>query len=237
MRIELMKLKRTKITYMYIISAILGAVLPILFDYYAPSLYPEDMSTTAYHSIMLNWGFISLINSLVIFTSGALMYFNEHEHKAIEKMRSLPTKEINSFIYKIVIIFIGITLVTFIQTFSMMVYSFFKNSDSGSLLWEFLINNISFMIYSVSLIAMTIFLNSLTKNIWIPLGFNIISYFISGILSQRAFVFKTLPYSMYAETIYDRSRSQIFILMVASVVWTVVLIILEVIVIKVRRVK
>lgn len=232
-----MKLKRSKLNLMYIFGAIFGALIAICIQRFSPDLYGNIPSNTPFQNIFGTWKILSMLNTFIIFISGTIIYSNEYEHNGIKKMRSLPINEITPFIYKILIVFIAINLVSLIQLSSMFIYTMLKNGLYDGLVREFLLNYLYSVISSISLITITIFLNSLTRNIWIPLGLNIIAFFITNIMSQDLFAFKLVPYAMYQEFSYYSSNSKVMIFSTVSIAVTIITIILKIILINTRREK
>lgn len=236
MKIELLKLKRSHLQYIYLIAAIIGSIFPIIVSVSSLHNPIDDIVESPYLAILATiWGVVSFINVLVIFISGTLMYANETEHNAINKMRSLPINEMKPFINKIFIIFIGVSLTAFIQNMSLLLYVLVSHGNYKGLLFEFITYLIRFIIYSLSLITVSTFINSVTKNLWIALGFNIIAFFVSGILQQESFAFKIIPYAMYSVLLHLNEVKENLILIFSSIVITLIFISLKFFVIKRRR--
>lgn len=233
--LECKKIRRTGFLPAFLGSGIIGALIPVLNMAVRSELY-VSMNTSPIRILLnANWRIMAMLNILIIVTGASIMYNTEYADNAIQKMCSLPTKEITIFFGKaavMTVVSIMVLVIEAISIFFCTVHWFEQTTDE----YIKLLQNIAFfflLMFPVILISLSI--ASACRNMWISLGIGVICVFLATILPGESFIFSLFPYCLPFQVLSDYTAVEISDYIMVGITEIVAFSILETLFLKIRR--
>ena len=233
--LECKKIKRTGFFPAFIVGGMLAAAVPVLNMAVRSNIYVGLEHSPIQILMSANWQMTAMLNVLLIVAGACLMYHTEYADNGIQKMRTLPMKEENLFFGKFAVI-VAMCIVVLIFEATAIVFStvhwFDLTSDFGiELLKTF---EYAFVLMLPAVLS-SLLIASLCKNMWVSLGIGIICVFMATMLPTNNFILSVFPFALPFQMFTGATVNTVRNMVIASVVETGVIAIVEVLLLKVRR--
>lgn len=216
-------------------GGILAAAVPALNMAFRSGMYVNMDASPVRILLDANWQMMAMFNILLIAAGACIMYNTEYADSAIQKMRTLPTKESTLFFGKTaVLITVSIVLIV-IEAVSIFVCSVHWFGWSADLYVEILQNFGFFFLMMLPVVLSSLLAASMCRNMWISLGINVICVFLATMIPTRNFALTLFPFALPFQLLSGNAADAIHGYTIASAVEIVVIVLLEVIILKVRR--
>lgn len=233
--LEFKKNKHSGLFPTFVVGGILAALIPILNMAVRSEIFIHLEMSPVEILLKENWQMMGMLNVLLITVGACLLYNIEYADNAIQKMNTLPIKEIHLYFSKAILVTLLCVVVLLIEAaaISFCTWHWFQ------LFQEIILDIVKHFLYSLLLllpvIAIALLIASACKNMWISLGIGVICVFTASILPTKQFVFSlfpfALPFQMFTGTTEDTLRNY----MIAAVCEIAVFGIAEALFLKIRR--
>lgn len=179
---EILKLKKSNCVFMILTSA-LGMVILMNIAIWITNDKKRTFESYSYN--------VGQMNSLILFSMvfcmiAAYIFIREYSDKTAGTLYSYPFSRIKIFLGKLVVIYMIIAVVYFIQCIStyLSYYKLFGVLERDQVMLNLKVNVYS-MLFQMSSIPMIIFLGNLKRNIIVPIGYEILTVIINGLCDNR----------------------------------------------------
>lgn len=235
LNLEVKKIKRTGFTSTFLIGGLLAAAIIILNTALRSEIYIDMSGTPLNIMINANWQMVAMLNVLLIVAGSCLMYHTEYEENAIQKIKTLPIKEINVFAGKVILLSGMYAVVLAIESFSLLFSSYHWFGIYNGFWIEFFKNIGYFFILGLPSIMLSLLIASAFKNMWVSLGVGIIGVFFATMIYNKSFILSLFPYAMSFQLLDRAGADQAFQFAIIAFIEFIVIGVAEWIFLKTRR--
>lgn len=233
--LECKKMKRTGYVPAFIIGGILAAVIPILNMAVRSQNYVGVTQRPIQILLDDNWQMMTMLNILLVIVGACIMYHTEYSDNAMQKMNTLPIKEIQIFSGKFLLLSLMSVVVLIIELISIGFCSMHWFHHNENLYVDLCKNFGYFVLLLLPTILLSLVISSAFKNMWISLGISVICVFIATLLPTQNFILSLFPFALPFQCLEGTAMNQVNDYIIATVIEIVVIGIGEFIFMKVRR--
>ncbi len=235
MRLELEKIRRTGFLPAFLGGGILAAAVPMANMAFRPELYTGLSDPPVSILLGANWQMMSMLNVLLIVAGACVLYYIEYADNAMRKMGTLPVREGSLFFGKAAVLILAGTLLLAIEAVSVCgcsIHWFSRAAaPSAGILKSF--GFFLLMLTPAALLSLTI--ASACRNLWTSLGIGVVCVFAATMIPAQDFALTLFPFAMPFQTLGNHAADVIRNYAIAAAAETAVIVLLEVIILKVRR--
>lgn len=233
--LELKKIKRTGLIPAFLMGGLLAAGVPILNMFFRSDIYLSLPDTPLQILLKSNWQMMAMLNILLIISGACLMYYSEFLDNAIQKMKSLPIKESNIYLWKaailasmyLIVLVIEAGILSFIISYW---FSFYPNFEIE------LLKNFGFLfLMGLPSILLALLIASLFKNMWFSLGIGVVAVFMGTVLSSQSFILSLFPFAMPLQTLGEVDSNQVVIYIYVALIEITIIALVEWLILIIRR--
>lgn len=237
-KLECQKIKRTGFLYTFIFGGFFAGAIPVLNMTVRAKMYVKPYAQPVEVLFDANWQVMALLNVLLVLEGVCILYNTEYADNAMQKMLTLPFKQISLFFNKFLLMcmmcFISFAIEAVAIAFCC--EHWFRNTyDTAEICIKILKNFGYALLLVLPVTLLSLLIASLCKNIWISLGTGILCVFVATMLPTDNFVLSLFPFAMpfqiFAGTAPDTVRNFI----VASIVELVLILLANLFILKIRR--
>lgn len=233
--LEYKKVKRTGYIPAFLCGGILSAAVPLINMAVRSQIYLGQPGTPLQILLEANWQMMTMLNILLVVAGSCLLYHTESADHAMQKMRSLPIREISIFSGKFLLTALMCSAVLAIEMVSLTFCAAYW-FEGGTSFWAELGKNFGYSFLLMLPCMMTsLLISSACKSMWISLGIGVICVFIATMLPADSFVLSLFPFAAPFQILGNREMTQIIAYACAVIFEMAVIGFAEFIFIKVRR--
>ena len=233
--LERRKVKRTGFMPAFWGGGILAAAVPIVDMALRTEMYVGRNDSPVNILLDANWQMMSMLNILLIVAGACIMYHTEYADSAIQRMCTLPTKESAMFFGKTAVLITGSIQLLVIEAVSVFCCSLYWFEPTADLYIEIFKNFGFFFLLMLPVILLSLVIASMSRNMWISLGIGVVCVFMATMIPTRNFIPTLFPFAMPFQRLGNHAADAVRNYAVAGVVETALIALLEVIILKVRR--
>ena len=191
--LECKKAKRTGFIPAFLCGGILAAAVPIVNMAVRSEMYVGQQNSPMQILMGANWQMMAMLNILLIVAGSCLLYHTEFADNAMQKMKSLPTRESSVFFGKFLLTSIMSVVVLAIEAASIafcVSYWF----EIGNDFWLELGKSFGYsFLLMLPCVLLSLLISSACKNMWVSLGIGVVCVFTATMLPTDNFVLSPLP--------------------------------------------
>ena len=233
--LERRKIKRTGFMPAFWGGGILAAAVPVVDMALRSEMYVGRNDSPVNILLDANWQMMSMLNILLIVAGACIMYHTEYADNAIQRMCTLPTKESAMFFGKTAVLITGSILLLVIEAVSVFCCSLYWFEPTADLYIEIFKNFGFFFLLMLPVILLSLVIASMSRNMWISLGIGVVCVFVATMIPTRNFIPTLFPFAMPFQRLGNHAADAVRNYAIAGAVETALIALLEVIILKVRR--
>lgn len=216
-------------------GGILAAAVPVVDMALRSEMYVGRNDSPVNVLLDANWQMMSMLNILLIVAGACIMYHTEYADNAIQRMCTLPTEESAMFFGKTAVLITGSILLLVIEAVSVFCCSLYWFEPTADLYIEIFKNFGFFFLLMLPVILLSLVIASMSRNMWISLGIGVVCVFVATMIPTRNFLPTLFPFAMPFQRLGNHAADGVRNYVVAGAVETALIALLEVIILKVRR--
>lgn len=233
--LECEKVKRTGFLPAFFGGGILAAAVPVLNMTFRSEMYVSMNASPVSILLSANWQMMTMLNILLIIAGACIMYNGEYADNAIQRMCTLPTKESTMFFGKTAVLIAVSIMLLIIEAASVLFCDLYWFGKSTDLYREILLSFGFFLLLMLPTVLLSLLIASVCRNMWISLGIGVVCVFLATMIPTRNFILTLFPFALPFQMLSNHTADVIRNYSFASAVETVGIALLEVIMLKVRR--
>lgn len=232
--LEYKKIKRTGLVPAFLISSLLGGLVPILNMAARSENYVGLADPPLQILLDANWKMMSMLNILLVICGACIMYHTEYADNAIQRMKTLPCMESTMFFGKFMVM-LGLSFVVFTVEAVAMAYSSLHWFNESKNLWNELLKNFGYsMLLLLPVVLLSLVISSSCKNMWVSLGIGVLCVSAATMIVGRNFFLSLFPFALPFQIYAGTSPDQVMQYIIASIIEVIIIIFAELIYLKVR---
>lgn len=216
-------------------GGILAAAVPVINMAVRSEMYLNLAGNPIQILLDANWQMMAMLNVLLVVAGACLLYHTEYADNAMQKMKSLPTRESSIFLGKAVLTILMSLFVLIIEAgaviFCTCHWFEIEKGFWGELCKYF---GYSFLLM-LPCVILSLLISEACKNMWISLGIGVVCVFTATMLPTGNFALSLFPFAMpfqiFASTEVTQSTNYIY----ATIAELVVLCLAQLVFVKIRR--
>ena len=233
--LECEKVKRTSFLPAFFGGGILAAAVPVLNMTFRSEMYVSMNASPVSILLSANWQMMTMLNILLIIAGACIMYNGEYADNAIQRMCTLPTKESTMFFGKTAVLITVSIMLLIMEAASVLFCGLHWFGKSTDLYREIFLNFGFFLLLMLPSVLLSLLIASLCRNMWISLGIGVVCVFLATMIPTRNFILTLFPFALPFQMLSNHAANVIRNYTIAGAAETVVIALLEVIMLKVRR--
>lgn len=229
--LEWKKVKRTGFLPTFLFGGFLTAAVPVIHMAARSEVYLSIPGNPVQILFGANWQMMAMLNVLLVVTGACLLYHTEYAENAMQKMKSLPTREGSIFLGKAILMISTCLFVLLIEAGAVAFCSYhwfgIRNNCFAVLCQYF---GYAFMLM-LPCVILSLLISEGCKNMWVSLGISVVCVFIATMMPAGSFILSLFPFAMpfrvfagadAAQSIYDicAAAAELIILGAAEMVFT-----------------
>lgn len=233
--LEWKKVRRTGFLMTFISGSILIAAVPVVNMVVRSERYLAQQGTSIQVLLGANWQMMAMCNVLLVVVGACLLYHIEYADNAMQKMKSIPIREGSIFFGKV-------SLTIFMSVFVLVIeagaiaFCSYRWFAIGNDFWSELCKNFGYaFLLMLPCIILSLLISEVCKNMWIPLGIGVVCVFTATMLPTNNFILSLFPYAIPFQIFAGTDTVQVMHYSCMAVAELIVLGLLELIVVRVRR--
>lgn len=233
--LECKKARRTGFVPAFIAGGVMAALVPVINMAVRHEIYTRSGVSPVNILFDANWQLMAMLNVLLVVMCACIIYNSEYADNAIQKMRMLPVHESGMYFGKSALIILMCMTVLLIEACGVVFcidYWFKGNSGDWNLLFKSFVYE---MVLIIPAVLFSLFIASAFKNMWTALGTGVVCVFMATMLPAGNFLLSLFPFAMPFQIFTNTKADNISNFIIAAVIESVVIIIMEFLLIKVRR--
>ncbi len=233
--LECKKIRRTGFLQAFIGGGILAGAVPVVNMAVRSEIYQTKQGSPLQILLSANWQMMAMLNVLLVVMGACLLYHTEYADHAMEKMKSLPVREISIFSGKVILTILMSLLVLAIEAgaTAFCAYYWFEARNG---FWEELGRNFGYaFLLMLPCLVLSMFISEACKNMWISLGIGVICVFTATMLPTDNFALSLFPFATPFQMFTDTDLAQVTRYIYAAAAETFVFGLAELLLIKIRR--
>ena len=233
--LEFRKAKRTGLAEAFLGGGILAAAVPFLNMTFRSDRYLSANGSPATILMDANWQMMSMLNVLLTVAGACVLYHIEYADHAMQKMNTLPIREVRLFFGKAGVIFTFSILFLLTEAASVAACAA-RWFGSGPETAARVLHDFGFaLLMLLPPILLSLLVSSLCRNMWISLGIGVVCVFAATMLPTRDFVLTLFPFALPFQTPGSLAADAVRNYAIAAAAEAVLIVLLEVIILNVRR--
>ncbi len=233
--LEFKKAKRTGFIPAFLSGGLLALIFPIVNMAVRSETFLSRQGSPIGILLNENWQMMSMINVLFTVVSACLLYHTEYADSAMQKMNTLPIREISIFFGKTVLVCI-LCIVVFLMEAASVAFCSVHWFDSGLEFLPELFKDFGYsFLMSLPCIVASLLLSSACKNMWTSLGIGVLCVFTATILPSDNFALSLFPFAMPSRLLGAVGNTGATHYIVAVITELIVITLAELLFIKIRR--
>lgn len=233
--LESKKIKRTGLIPAFLGGGILAAIVPVLNMAVRSENYIGLSNPPLQILLDANWQMMAMLNVLLIVSCACMMYHTEYADNAIQRMKTLPTRESSMFFGKFVLI-TGMCIVIFTIEAAALAFSLLHWFPQSTDFAIDLLKNFGYCILlTLPTILLSLAISSACKNMWVSLGIGVVCVSTAAMLPVKNFVLSLFPFALPFQTSAGTASDRVMQYIVAAIIEVAIIGISEIIFLKVRR--
>ena len=233
--LECKKVKRTGFMPAFFGGGILASAVPALNMAFRSDIYVSRNASPVSILLSANWQMMAMLNILLIVSGACIMYHIEYADNAIQRMCTLPIRESSMFFGKTTVLIAVSIILLVIEATSVYFCELHWFGHSIDLYMEILQNFGFFLLLMLPAILLSLLTASVCRNMWISLGIGVVCVFLATMIPTQKFVLTLFPFALPFQMLSNHAADVIRNYAIAGAVETVVIVLLEVILLRVRR--
>lgn len=249
--LEYKKIKRTGILWGCLLGGILGACVPILELAVRSGQYMGLMQPPLQTILEADWQMMAMLNMLAVITAACMMYHTEYADHGIRRMTTLPVLEEELFLRKAFLL-AGICVIVLVTEMLSLIFctlhwfggeggiyeAIYGGSSAGAYM-RFMKELSQNFGYCFCMLVPAILLGLLTasvfRNMWIPLGIDVVCIFMATMIPEKYFGLSLFPFALPFQILEGTASERIVGYLIAALLEVLVIAAAEMLFLKVRR--
>lgn len=234
--LEYKKIKRTGVLPGCLLGGCLAAFVPILELSVRSEQYANIPKPPLQIILQADWQMMAMLNMLLVIVISCMMYHTEYADNAIQRITTLPVREEEIFIGKTILLagMCIVLLVIEMLSLTFCTLHWFGGAD-GAFIKDLLQNfGYSFcMLLPVAIISLMT--ASAWKNMWIPLGIDVVCVFMATMIPVKYFILSIFPFALPFQILEGAKTGKVVSYLIAAAAEVLLIGAAEMIFLKVRR--
>lgn len=233
--LECKKIRRTGFLQAFIGGGILAGAVPVVNMAVRSEIYQTKQGSPVQILLSANWQMMAMLNVLLVVTGACLLYHMEYADHAMQKMKSLPVREISIFSGKVILTILMSLLVLAIEAgaTAFCAYYWFETRNG---FWEELGRNFGYaFLLMLPCLVLSMLISEACKNMWISLGIGVVCVFTATMLPTDNFALSLFPFATPFQMFTGTDLAQVTRYIYAAAAETFVFGLAELLLIKIRR--
>lgn len=233
--LECKKIRRTGFLQAFIGGGILAGAVPVVNMAVRSEIYQTKQGSPVQILLSANWQMMAMLNVLLVVTGACLLYHTEYADHAMQKMKSLPVREISIFSGKVILTILMSLLILAIEAgaTAFCAYYWFETSNG---FWEELGRNFGYaFLLMLPCLVLSMLISEACKNMWISLGIGVVCVFTATMLPTDNFALSLFPFATPFQMFTGTDLAQVTRYIYAAAAETFVFGLAELLLIKIRR--
>ncbi len=233
--LEWKKIRRTGFFPLFLGGGIVAGAVPIIHMAVRSKVYLIEQTPPIPFLFYENWQMMAMVNMLLVVTGSSLLYHLEYDHYAMEKWKSLPMRESSIFFGKVILTISMSTLPLGMEAGAIAFCSYHWFEVGSSLLKELWKSFAYAFLLMIPCILLSLLLSEACKNMWVSLGIGVICLFTATMLPTNNFLLSLFPFATNFQMAASMDRTKIIYYIYGSALESLILVLAEFLLIKVRR--
>lgn len=233
--LECKKIRRTGFLQAFIGGGILAGAVPVVNMAVRSEIYQTKQGSPVQILLSANWQMMAMLNVLLVVTGACLLYHTEYADHAMQKMKSLPVREISIFSGKVILTILMSLLVLAIEAgaTAFCAYYWFETRNGFG---EDLGRNFGYaFLLMLPCLVLSMLISEACKNMWISLGIGVVCVFTATMLPTDNFALSLFPFATPFQMFTGTDLAQVTRYIYAAAAETFVFGLAELLLIKIRR--
>lgn len=233
--LECKKIRRTGFLQAFIGGGILAGAVPVVNMAVRSEIYQTKQGSPLQILLRANWQMMAMLNVLLVVMGACLLYHTEYADHAMQKMKSLPVREISIFSGKVILTILMSLLVLAIEAgaTAFCAYYWFEARNG---FWEELGRNFGYaFLLMLPCLVLSMLISEACKNMWISLGIGVVCVFTATMLPTDNFALSLFPFATPFQMFTGTDLAQVTRYIYAAAAETFVFGLAELLLIKIRR--
>jgi len=233
--LEWKKAKRTGLIPAFFGTGFLSAAVPILNMAVRSKIYQQIEAPPVQILLNANWQMMAMLNVLLVVAGACLMYHTEYADNAMQRMCTLPIKESSLFFGKFALMTVMCAVILIIENagVAFCVCHWFGETEN---IWIELFPNLGYeLLLMLPAVSGFLLIASVCKNMWVSLGIGVVCVFTATMLPTNNFVLSLFPFALPFQIFAGTAKNTVFHFMIAAWIEIFILVIIEILFLKVRR--
>lgn len=233
--LECKKIRRIGFLQAFIGGGILAGAVPVVNMAVRSEIYQTKQGSPVQILLSANWQMMAMLNVLLVVTGACLLYHTEYADHAMQKMKSLPVREISIFSGKVILTILMSLLILAIEAgaIAFCAYYWFETSNGFG---EELGRNFGYaFLLMLPCLVLSMLISEACKNMWISLGIGVVCVFTATMLPTDNFALSLFPFATPFQMFTGTDLAQVTRYIYAAAAETFVFGLAELLLIKIRR--
>lgn len=233
--LECKKIRRTGFLQAFIGGGILAGAVPVVNMAIRSEIYQTKQGSPVQILFSANWQMMAMLNVLLVVTGACLLYHTEYADHAMQKMKSLPVREISIFSGKVILTILMSLLILVIEAGATAFCAYYW-FEIRSGFWEELGRNFGYaFLLMLPCLVLSMLISEACKNMWISLGIGVVCVFTATMLPTDNFALSLFPFATPFQMFTGTDLAQVTRYIYAAAAETFVFGLAELLLIKIRR--
>ncbi|WP_286153829.1 ABC transporter permease [Sporofaciens musculi] len=249
--LEYKKIRRTGVASGCLLGGCLAAFVPILELAVRSEQYVGIPKPPLQIILQADWQMMAMLNTLLVIVISCMMYHIEYTDNAIQRITTLPVREEEVFVRKTILLSGMCIVLLVIEMLSLIfctlhwfggengAYVMFYGDSFWGAYMKFirdLLQNFGYsfcMLLPVAIVALMT--ASAWKNMWIPLGINVVCVFMATMIPVKYFALSIFPFALPFQILEGAKSGKAISYLIAAAAEVLLIGAAEMVFLKVRR--
>lgn len=233
--LEYKKIKRTGFLPAFLCGGILAVAVPIINMAVRPEIYLAQHGNPVQILLAANWQIMAMLNVLFVVAGACILYNTEYANNAIQKIKSLPTRESSVFCGKVILASL-MSLLMLVAEAGATAFCSYYWFETGNSFLSGLCKSFGYaFILMLPCVTISLLISEACKNMWVSLGISVVCVFTATMLPSSNFILSLFPFAMPFQIFADTDVAKAIHYIYAAAAELVIIALAELVFIKLRR--
>jgi len=249
--LEYQKIRRVGVIPGCILGGLLAAFIPVLELTVRSEQYTGLRQSPLRTILQADWQMMAMLNMLLVISIACMMYHTEYADHAIQRMTTLPVTEEKIYFRKCILLSGMCVIVLVMEMLSLIfctlhwfggdngAYTAYYGGSSGEAYLEFIVDLLKNSGYCfcmlLPVIAISLLVASVCRNMWISLGTDVVCVFLATMIPVKHFALSLFPFALPFQILEGAKRGRAVSYLAGAAAEVLLTGAAEMIVLKVRR--